>query len=132
MFILNFLLISFIFIGCYFVLSFIVYRSPNFQKIKYFEGDVIFKAIDLQFDLRNFFEKYILRSHSILLTSENMWFYIRKEDLLKVYKEIPQGVMKYESGIKVKLNAQPLLFGGYGLSSIDQVIKTETSMLRIK
>jgi len=109
-----------------------VYRSPNFQKIKYFEGDVIFKAIDLQFDLRNFFEKYILRSHSILLTSENMWFYIRKEDLLKVYKEIPQGVMKYESGIKVKLNAQPLLFGGYGLSSIDQVIKTETSMLRIK
>ena len=78
--ILNFLIILITLLGFYFLISFVIYRAPNFQKIKYFEGEVVFKAIELHFGLRDFFEKNLLGNYLVMLASEDIHFYISKKD----------------------------------------------------
>ncbi|TEW50146.1 hypothetical protein [Psychromonas algicola] len=109
-----------------------MYRTPNFKKIKCFEGEVVFKAIELHFDLRDFFEKNLLGNHSVMLASEDIRFYISKKDWLKLWEIKPQQLIKMDCGLNVKISTRPLFFGGYGVSVIDEIKKIETKIKIIK
>lgn len=130
--ILNFLIILITLLGFYFLISFVIYRAPNFQKIKCFEGDVVFKAVDVNFNFRDFFEKNLLGNHSVMLASEDIRFYISKKDWLKLWEIKPQQLIKMDCGLNVKISTRPLFFGGYGVSVIDEIKKIETKIKIIK
>jgi len=44
----------------------------------------------------------------------------------------PQDLMKQVCGLKVRINAQPLLFGGYSFSVIDEIVKIQTTIKMTK
>ena len=119
-------------LGLYFFIAFVIYRTPNFKPVKCFEGEVVFKSVDINLNLRDFFEKNILGNESMVIASEEVGFYINKHDRLKLWEMKPQDLMKQACGLKVRINAQPLLFGGYSLSVIDEIVKIETTIKMTK
>jgi len=118
----NTLLILFCLAVLYVLSSLFVYRLPSRKKVEVFESEVVFNYVDIRFTARELFETTVLSNGVVSLAVGAQRFYLTREDKAKLWQVSPRELSKNGCSLKIKLKAQPLLFGGYGLGVIEEII----------
>jgi hypothetical protein len=112
--------------------SFLIYRLPKSHQQKCIEGEVVYVFIDTTTSLRHFFETVILRNKVVTLANNSMRFYVSENDYKKLWKVSPHKLSTIGNTYKVRLMTTPLLFGGYGLSAVENVTEIDKKPIIVK
>ncbi|MCP4321035.1 MAG: hypothetical protein GY787_04135 [Alteromonadales bacterium] len=116
----------------YILISLLLYRLPNSREFDYFEGEVVFNFIELKMNHRDAFESIILRTQFLTLASEEKRFYISTNDNAMIWEISPHELSKAGYTLKLKLITRRLLFGGFGLSEIVEIVKIKKNPIITK
>lgn len=116
----------------YLFFAFLIYRLPKSQQQKRTEGEVVFTFINANVNFRGVFETIILRNKVIHLVNNNEHFYISANDYKKLWTINPHKLSTMHCTYKLNLNTTPLLFGGYGLSTIENVTEIDKKPIIVK
>ena len=109
------LFISFIIVAL--ILTVLRYRIPRPGSSEIIEGEILYRAIDLDSSFRHNIIEPLLGSTKIWLTS-GIALYVSRRDYIKLYPE-PIDVM-YEKNytIEAKFRVRRLMFGGYAPATV--------------
>ena len=128
-----YLVIIFIFIAASFLFfAFLIYRLPKPLQQKCIEGEIVFVFIDKNTCFRHFFETVILRNKVVTLADNNTAFYVNANDYKKLWKVSPHKLSTIGNTYKLRLITTTLLFGGYGLSTVENMTEIDKKPIIVK
>ena len=126
-------MIIFIFIAASFLFfAFLIYRLPKPLQQKCIEGEIVFVFIDKNTCFRHFFETVILRNKVVTLADNNTAFYVNANDYKKLWKVSPHKLSTIGNTYKLRLITTTLLFGGYGLSTVENMTEIDKKPIIVK
>ena len=126
-------MIIFIFIAASLLFfAFLIYRLPKSQQQKCIEGEIVFVFIDKNTCFRHFFETVILRNKVVTLADNDTAFYVSANDYKKLWEVSPHKLSTMQCTYKLNLNTTPLLFGGYGLATVENMTAIDKKPIIIK
>ena len=96
-------------------------RLPSQVDAHIYEGEIHYKFVELDLSNRGFFES--ICSNSIVRLEENSIFYVSQSDHKKLWPEDPRVMDKNGYTYRAKLQASPLLFGGFGLAKVISIVR---------
>ena len=98
---------------------FLLYRMPRSTPVT-IEGEILYKFIDISPpDKQGMFE-YVMGNQWVRLVDGTV-IYIRPKDFDRIWEENPHDMRKKGYTKYVTFETSPLLFGGYGLSTIKEI-----------
>lgn len=103
----------------WFATSYAIYRIPNGDQRRSFEGEAHYKFLELNFTNRQLFEELI--ANRIVRLQGHPLLYVSEPDHAKLYPESPQNMSDKGYTLRARMTAVPLLFGGYGLAEVVSV-----------
>ncbi|MBB1305104.1 MULTISPECIES: hypothetical protein [Pseudoalteromonas] len=128
-----YLVIIFIFIAASFLFfAFLIYRLPKPLQQKCIEGEIVFVFIDKNTCFRHFLETVILRNKVVTLADNNTAFYVNANDYKKLWKVSPHKLSTIGNTYKLRLITTTLLFGGYGLSTVENMTEIDKKPIIVK
>ena len=107
----------------WFAASYAMYRIPNGDERRLFEGEVHYKVLELSFANRQLVEELI--ANRIVRLQGHPLFYVSETDHAKLYPESPLRMSESGYTFRARLTARPLLFGGHGLAEVINVERIE-------
>ena len=126
-------MIIFIFIAASLLFfALLIYRLPKSQQQKCIEGEIVFVFIDKNTCFRHFFETVILRNKVVTLADNDTAFYVSANDYKKLWEVSPHKLSTMRCTYKLNLNTTPLLFGGYGLATVENMTAIDKKPIIIK
>ncbi len=96
----------------WFVICLVLYRLPEGENFKYFEGNVHYKFLELGLDNRSFFESLLGNRPARLVGVPEL--FVSESDKKLLWSESPWDMDEKRYTYRAKLVAHPLKFGGYG------------------
>lgn len=116
--------------GIGFVSSLIAFRFPASTEPDFFEGNVLYKFVEITGSYRQLFEELIMQNRTIRLVDDSIW-YVSKSDYAKLWPENPHKMSKKNYTIKAKVKVQKLFFGGYSRAEVAEYeILNETPVIK--
>ncbi|WP_405601234.1 MULTISPECIES: hypothetical protein [unclassified Pseudoalteromonas] len=112
--------------------SFLIYRLPKSHQKKCVEGEIVFVFIDINPCFRHFFETVILRNKVVTLADNSKRFYVSGNDYKKLWKISPHKLTITGNTYKLRLMTTRLLFGGYGLSAVENMTEIDKKPIIVK
>lgn len=100
-----------------------MYRLPSQESANIFDGEIHYKFIELDLTNRGFFEG--ICSNRIARLEGNSMLYVSLSDHEKLWPENPHEMNKNGYSYRARLQASPLLFGGFGLAKVISVVRIE-------
>lgn len=98
--------------------SLLAYRIPATASPVVFEGPVHYKVLELGLTNRDVFEMLMPTGLRIARIVDAPELYVIESDHARLWKEDPFSMREKGYTMKVRMEAQPLLFGGYGRSKV--------------
>ncbi len=102
----------------WFVVSLAMYRIPSGEAPVLVEDQVIYDVLELGLTNREIFESIMYPGAAILRFDGERDFFVTAADHAKIWAGIEEIFEKGDHTYKAKILAPPLLFGGYGVSTL--------------
>jgi len=100
---------------------FLLYRVPRSMSVT-IKGEILYKFIDIAPPNKQGMFEYVMGNQWIRLVDGNV-IYIKPKDFDRIWAENPHDMRKKGYTKYVIFETTPLLFGGYGLSTIKEIKK---------
>lgn len=107
----------------WFGVSLAVYRIPSGEASLTFEGNVHYKFIELESDNRTSFESLVGNYRTRLDGAPIL--YLSGEEKARIWSPSPRDLEEKRYTLRPKLEAKPLLFGGFGVARIVDVARVK-------
>ena len=101
----------------------ILYRIPASSEDVTFEGEILFKFVDLDFTERGLYEEVVQNSRIRLVGGQKL--FVNKEARAALWPENPHEMAKKNYKLQVVLKARLLYFGGYSTATVVSIKKVE-------
>lgn len=105
------------------VTSYAMYRIPSGDERNFFDGEVHYKFVELNFTNRQLFEEVF--ANRILRLQGHPILYVSETDHAKFWSENPHRMSASGYTFRARLAADPLLFGGHSLARVISVERIE-------
>jgi len=114
-----------------------MFRLPKNNVHPLIQGEMIFVLVDVNMNYRHFFETTILKNRAIYLkvgtsNQQIQRFYVSDSLYKNTFELTPFELIQYGYTYTLKIKSRNLLFGGYGIASVEKLMKVEKQPTLIK